>query len=218
MICSSKETVKEPNMSALANPFFTPEQYLELERQAPFKSEYHSGQIFAMAGASREHNIIAGNIIRRLGNRLDGTPCETYPSDMKVLVPATELYTYPDVTVACGEPQFLGHHGDVLLNPLVIVEVLPDSTAAYDRGPKFALYQRLESLQEYVLVSQDQARVETYLRQPDGQWLYSRVDGLESVVVLESLGCGLPLAEIYDRIAFVETEETGTTHLGEHNL
>ena len=100
--------------------------------------------------------------------------------------------------------------------------MLSDSTAAYDRGPKFALYQRLESLQEYVLVSQDQARVETYLRRPDGQWLYSRVDGLEFIVVLEPLGCGLPLAEIYDRITFVEitfaeAEETGTTISGEHN-
>ncbi len=121
-------------MSALQQPFYTPEQYLEIERRAAFKSEYYVGQMFAMAGASREHNVIARNVIRRLGNALDGRPCETYPSDMKVLVSAGGLYTYPDVSVACGEPQFLDRQGDVLLNPLVIVEVLSDTTEAYDRG------------------------------------------------------------------------------------
>jgi Uma2 family endonuclease len=205
-------------MSALANPFFTPEQYLELEDQAEYKSEYYSGQIFAMAGGSPEHSAIGANIVREVGNRLKRGSCQVFNSDLRVMVASTSLMTYPDVTVVCGEQQRHPLDRNSIVNPTVLFEVLPDSTAAYDRGPKFALYQRLESLQEYVLVSQDQARVETYLRQPDGQWLYSRVDGLESVVVLESLGCGLPLAEIYDRIAFVETEETGTTHLGEHNL
>lgn len=196
-------------MSALPVPFITPEQYLEIERQAEYKSEYHAGQMFAMAGASREHNVITGNIIRRLGNALDGRPCETYPSDMKVLVSAGGLYTYPDVSVACGEPQFLDRQGDVLLNPLVIVEVLSASTEAYDRGAKFALYQRLDSLQEYLLVSQDKARVEKYLRQPDGRWLYSRTDGLEGEVSLEALGCHLPLSEVYDRVQFAPSPEGG---------
>jgi len=142
-------------MSALPKPFVTPEQYLEIERKADYKSEYHSGQVFAMAGASREHNLLVGSIVRRLGNLLDGRPCETYPSDMRVLVSATGLYTYPDVSVACGEPEFLDGSLDVLLNPLLIVEVLSPSTESYDRGAKFALYQRLPSLQEYVLVSQN---------------------------------------------------------------
>lgn len=194
-------------MSALQQPFYTPEQYLEIERRAAFKSEYYAGQMFAMAGASREHNVITGNVIRRLGNALDGRPCETYPSDMKVLVSASGLYTYPDVSVACGEPQFLDRQGDVLLNPLVIVEVLSDSTEAYDRGAKFALYQRIESLQEYVLVSQDRARVERYVRQPGGQWLYSRTDGLEAEVPLDALGCRLPLAEVYARVQFALPQE-----------
>lgn len=202
-------------MSALQQPFYTPEQYLEIERRAEFKSEYYAGQMFAMAGASREHNVITGNIIRRLGNALDGRPCETYPSDMKVLVSATGLYTYPDVSVACGEPQFLDRQSDVLLNPLVIVEVLSDSTEAYDRGVKFALYQRLDSLQEYVLVSQDKARVEKYLRQPNGQWLYSRTDGLEGEIGLASLGCCLPLSEVYARVTFAP-DQMGTSTPGEH--
>jgi Uma2 family endonuclease len=194
-------------MSALQQPFYTPEQYLEIERRAAFKSEYYVGQMFAMAGASREHNVIARNVIRRLGNALDGRPCETYPSDMKVLVSAGGLYTYPDVSVACGEPQFLDRQGDVLLNPLVIVEVLSDTTEAYDRGAKFALYQRIESLQEYVLVSQDRARVESYVRQSGGQWLYSRTDGLEGEVSLDALGCRLLLSEVYARVRFPSAEE-----------
>jgi len=196
-------------MSALQQPFYTPEQYLEIERKAEYKSEYYAGQMFAMAGASREHNLITGNIVGELRSLLRGEPCETYPSDMKVLVSASGLYTYPDVSVACGEPQFLDRQGDVLLNPLVIVEVLSDSTEAYDRGAKFALYQRVESLQEYVLVSQDKARVERYVRQPGGRWLYSRADGLEVEVPLEALGCCLLLSEVYDRIMFAP-EELGT--------
>ena len=193
-------------MSALAVPFVTPEQYLEIERRAEFKSEYYSGQMFAMAGASRAHNVITGNVVGELRTLLRKKPCETYPSDMKVLVGASGLYTYPDVSVACGEPQFLDHQGDVLLNPLVIVEVLSDSTEAYDRGAKFALYQRLESLQEYVLVSQDKARVEQYVRQTDGRWLYSRVDGLEGELALDALGGLLSLAEVYLRIEFPADE------------
>ena len=202
-------------MSALPVPYISPEQYLEIERKAEFKSEYFSGQMFAMAGASRPHNVIVGNLIRRLGNALDGQPCETYPSDMKVLVSANGLFTYPDVTVACGEPQFLDLNGDVLLNPLVIIEVLSDSTEAYDRGGKFALYQRLESLQEYVLVSQNEACVERYVRQAAGQWLYSRVDGLEASVTLEAVSISLPLAEIYARVVF-PPDELGITVPGEH--
>ncbi len=193
-------------MSALAVPFITPEQYLEIERKAEYKSEYFSGQMFAMAGASRAHNVITGNVVGELHALLRGKPCETYPSDMKVLVSATGLYTYPDVTVACGEPQFLDRQGDVLLNPLVIVEVLSDTTEAYDRGAKFALYQRIESLQEYVLVSQGQARVERYVRQENGQWLYSRIDGLESELHLDALDCHLPLAEVYARVQFPSVE------------
>lgn len=126
---------------------------------------------------------------------------------MKVLIGAAASCVYPDVTVTSDDPQFLDHHNDVLLNPLVIVEVLSDTTEAYDRGAKFALYQRIESLQEYVLVSQDRARVERYVRQPDGQWLYSRVDGLEGEVSLDALGCRLPLSEVYARVRFPSAEE-----------
>ncbi len=201
-------------MSALATPFVTPDEYLEIERQAKHKSEYRSGQMFAMAGASREHNLVAGNIAGELRNRLKSRPCETYPSDMRVLVKATGLYTYPDVSVVCGEPQFADQRGDVLINPLVLVEVLSPSTEAYDRGAKFALYQQLESLQEYVLVSQETPRVERYVRQPDGRWLYEQNAGLEAVLTLETLGIALPLTEIYERVTFAATD-MGTMPLSE---
>ena len=191
-------------MSALAARYVTPEQYLEAEREANSKSEYFSGQIFAMAGASRRHNVLVGNLVRRLGNRLDGRPCETYPSDMKVLVRANGSYTYPAVTVVCGEPEFLDRDGDVLLNPLVIVEVLSDSTALYDRGTKWMLYQGLTSLREYVLVSQDTPRVERFTRQVDGQWLYQSVSGLDGEIRLASLEIALPLAEVYERVHWNE--------------
>ena len=206
-------------MSAQTIPYLSPQQYLEIERKALDKSEYFSGQMFAMAGASREHNLIVGNIVRELGNGLKGKPCETYPSDMRVLVSATGLYTYPDATVACGEPEFADGHVDILLNPLVIVEVLSDSTENYDRGAKFAQYQRIESLREYVLVSQDKPQVERYSRQAEsGQWLYEKSDGLTASVTLPALGFSLPLAEIYARVAFPSAEmgaEMGTTASGE---
>lgn len=200
-------------MSALQNPFLTPERYLEIERVADCKSEYYAGQMFVMAGASRPHNLIVGSLVREIGNRLKGKPCETYPSDMRVLVSAAGLYTYPDVSVACGEPEFSDSKGDVLLNPLVIVEVLSDSTEAYDRGAKFALYQRLASLQEYVLVSQNTPQVETYVRQAGGTWLYSRVDAFDGEIVLETLACRLPLLEIYDRVTFA-ADGMGTIETG----
>lgn len=201
-------------MSALAARHVTPEQYLEAEREASFKSEYFSGQIFAMAGASRRHNVLVGNLVRRLGNRLDGQPCETYPSDMKVLVRANGLYTYPDVTVVCGEPEFLNRDGDVLLNPLVIVEVLSDSTQSYDRGAKWVLYQGLDSLQEYVLVSADTPRVERFTRQDNGQWLYESIGGLDGEIRLASLDIMLPLAEVYERVTFPAPPEPGITEVG----
>jgi len=203
-------------MSALAALSVTPEQYLEAEREADCKSEYFSGQIFAMAGASRRHNVLVGNLVRRLGNRLDGQPCETYPSDMKVLVQANGLYAYPDVTVVCGEPEFLDRDGDVLLNPLLIVEVLSESTQSYDRGAKRALYQALDSLQEYVLVSAGTPRVERFTRQDTGLWLYESVGGLDGEIRLESLNITLPLAEVYERVTFPAPPEPGITEMGGH--
>jgi Uma2 family endonuclease len=187
-------------MTSLARQRLTPEQYLVLERQAECKSEYFDGEIFAMAGGSREHNLIVGNVIRELGTQLKGRPCETYPSDMRVKVTETGLYTYPDVVVVCGEPQFEDEQGDTLLNPTLIIEVLSPTTEAYVRGDKSAHYRQLASLQEYVLIAQDRVRVERYARQPDGQWLLLETTRLGDTVQLASIDCHLTLAEAYDRV------------------
>jgi Uma2 family endonuclease len=185
---------------------YTPEQYLALERQAEYKSEYVNGMIIALAGASRAHGLIVFNLARELGPQLIGRQCEAYVSDMRVKISATGLYTYPDLVAVCGEALFDDEHTDTLLNPTVIVEVLSLSTEAYDRGEKFAHYRRIESLQEYVLVSQDKVRIESYVRQ-GSQWILSEASDLEETVRLESIGCDLVLRSVYDKVQFTRSGE-----------
>jgi Uma2 family endonuclease len=187
-------------MSLQTRPRLTPEEYLALERAAETRSEFFNGVMFAMAGASEEHVLIVVNVAGELRAQLRGRPCRTYSTDMRVKVSETGLYTYPDVVVVCGEPQFDDEHRDTLLNPTAIIEVLSPSTEAYDRGEKFAHYQRRASLHEYVLIAQDRYRVEHYVRQPDGQWLYSETRGLDGTLHLPSIGCDLALAEVYDKV------------------
>ena len=181
---------------------FTPEEYLELERRSNYKSEELDGQIYAMSGGSPEHSIIANNVGAELRAQLKGRPCTTFNSDMKVRTSPAGLFAYPDVTVACGELRFHDAHRDLLTNPIVIVEVLSSSTEAYDRGEKFLNYQAIASLQTYVLIAQHQARVEQFVRQPNGDWLYSPVTGRDQSFHIASIDCTLALSEIYDRIAF----------------
>jgi len=186
-------------MTALQKSFYTPEQYLALERQASYKSEYVNGGIFAMAGASREHNQIAFNIAGELHGQLKNRPCLAYINDMRVKVNATGLYTYPDVAALCGEPQFEDEQMDTLLNPSIIIEILSPSTEAYDRGDKFAHYRRLSSLMEYVLIAQDKVRVEHYIRQ-DKRWVLTELGSLDDKLGLVSIQCEIPLREIYAKV------------------
>lgn len=198
-------------MATLAKPYYTPEQYIQLEREAEYKSEYINGSIYAMAGTSREHSLIEGNIFGNLWTKLRGKPCEVYMNDMRVKVSPTGMYTYPDVVVACGEPRFEDKQVDTLLNPTVLIEVLSPSTEAYDRGEKFAHYRRLESLNEYVLVSQDKARVEHYIRraeQPD-QWVLTEIDGMDGMLRLVSVGCDVALRDVYERVSWPSEVEPG---------
>ena len=187
-------------MSSQTKTLLTPAEYLALERRAETKSEYLNGQMFAMVGASRAHNLIAVNLAAELRQQLKGRPCETYATDMRVRIPATGLYTYPDVIVVCGVPVFEDDYVDTLLNPTLIVEVLSESTESYDRGRKFSHYRSVESIAEYLLVAQDEYRVEQFVKQPDGRWLLSDVRTLEGVVELASTQCELRLQEIYDRV------------------
>jgi Uma2 family endonuclease len=157
-----------------------------------------------MSGASREHILITGNVLRDLSLQLMSKPCEVYSNDMRVKVSPTGMYTYPDVVSVCGQPSFEDNQLDTLTNPTVIIEVLSPSTEAYDRGETFAHYQRLESLVEYVLVSQDKVRVEQFVRQAhaDNEWVFSEVSCEDGRLRLTSIGCELSLARIYDKIVF----------------
>lgn len=193
---------------SLVQSKYSPAQYLALERKAEQKNEYVNGHIFAMAGASRQHNQITFNIAGEFRAQLRGRPCVAYVSDMRVKVSTTGLYTYPDVVALCGEPNFEDTLMDTLLNPMVIMEVLSESTEAYDRGEKFAHYRRLPSLSDYVLIAQDKIRVEHYVRQGK-QWLLSEADDLNSTIQLAPIGCSLSLREIYDKVEFPIEDETG---------
>jgi len=188
-------------MSIAARQFVTSEEYLEYERASETKSEYFNGEIFAMAGATLEHNQITLNIASSLRTELRDRPCQAFTSDMRVKVGATGLYTYPDVVVACGDIQLEDYRRDTLLNPVLIVEVLSKSTAHYDRGEKFAQYRRLDTLQEYLLVSQDRCRVERFVRRGD-EWMLTEFNDLQGALSLESVGCTLRLADVYDRVEF----------------
>ena len=189
-------------VSTQPNSFLTPEQYLEIERKAEYKSEYFNGEMFAMAGAKRVHNLIVSNLVARLNQQFRSRPCEVYPSDMRVHVPATGLFTYPDVIGVCGSPHFIDDREDTLLNPGLIVEVLSPSTEAFDRGRKFEQYKSIESLREYLLVASDRMHADLYTRQPDGRWMLTSADTLESVLTLESVGAQLNLADLYEKVEF----------------
>ena len=184
----------------------TPEEYLAWERKAPFKNEYLSGQILAMSGASRAHNLITGNIFNGLYNweQLVNRDCETYTGEMRVKAKPITSYFYPDVAVVCDEPRFEDDMFDTLLNPTVVVEVLSRSTAAYDKGEKFEAYKQIASLREYILVSQDRVNVERHFRL-ETQWKAIEFQGLVDILPLDSIRCELPLGHIYRRVKFTDT-------------
>jgi len=187
-------------MSMQPKPRITPEEYLALERAAETKSEYFNGEMFAMAGARYAHNLIIGNVIATLHAQLRRRDCTVSASDLRVKVSPTGLYTYPDVVVVCGKPQLEDEHLDTLLNPKVIIEVLSESTADYDRGRKFEHYRTIDSLVEYVLIAQDKPHVEHFLRQSPSQWLFSETNRLDDTIALTSIDCQLSLAELYAKV------------------
>ena len=179
----------------------SPEEYLEAERRAEIRSEYLAGEVYLMAGASREHNQIVTNLVRVLASRFVDGPCDVYSSDMRVGVSPAGSYLYPDVVVACGTPQMEDEHRDTLTNPTVIVEVLSPSTEGYDQGRKWEQYRRLASLQDYVLVAQDRPRIDRYVRQgTEGLWLFSETRDPWATLSLDSIGCTLEMRDIYHRV------------------
>ncbi len=166
------------------------------------RTEYLNGEVFAMAGGSEAHNLICGNLLRELGNHFKGRPCYVYTSDMKVRIESANLGAYPDVMATCGERQFLDDRRDVIMNPALIVEVLSDSTEAYDRGDKFAYYRSIPSLRAYLLLSQQRVSAELFLRQPSGDWLLSVHTDPNDCIPLTALDTELSLAEVYDKVEF----------------
>ena len=190
------------------------EEYLAMERAATERHEFIDGYVYQMAGESLEHSTINANLVAALVAALKGKPCRALSPNMKVrsgpLIKEQRtrkgLFSYPDVSVVCREPQFHDQYQDVLINPTVIIEVLPESTEVFDRDEKFRRYQtNLDSLQDYVLVSQALPLIQIYSRQPDG-WLYKHAAGLDDVLYLPSLDCRLPLADVYDRVTFPPEE------------
>lgn len=191
-------------MTSQAKVHITPEEYLAIERQAAYKSEYFNGEMFAMSGASPRHVLIVTNVVAELHQQLKQRPCTVYSTDLRVKVNPTGLYTYPDVIVVCDQPQFNDEQKDTLLNPTLIVEVLSESTKDYDRGEKFEHYRTLASLAEYVLIAQDKPHFEHFVRQPDNRWLLAETNRLEDTIHLPSIACDLALAEVYDKVETLE--------------
>lgn len=184
----------------------TEAEYLEFERSSEIKHEFINGEVFAMAGATWEHNRIFSAIFVSLSAQLRDKQCRVNPSDQRIKVTAKGIYyTYADISVVCGEPKFASNEFDSLVNPIVIIEILSKSSEAYDRGDKFQLYRQIESLQEYVLVSQTKPSIEGYTRQENGKWELDDVAGLDATFDIASIGCTLALAEVYEDV-FPRTE------------
>ena len=186
----------------------TSDEYLAFERASEVKHEYLGGQIVAMGGAKRNHNTISTNLGGLVWQHLKGRDCESYSNDMRVHLPATSEYVYPDLSIVCGEPIFQDAVLDTLINPLLLVEILSDSTEGYDRGLKFQLYRGITSLREYILVSQDQPRIEKYTKQGDGFWMLSDAAGIESEITLEPIQLIVRLSDVYDKVDFAYDDQS----------
>lgn len=192
-------------MTAQTAAKITPQEYLIAERKSDIKHEYGQGETLAMAGATEAHNLIVANVVGELRNQLKKLPCKLYPNDMRVRIPRGNSYKYPDVVVVCGKAQFEDDHHDTLLNPTVLIEVLSPSTEAYDRGTKFREYRTIDSLQAYLLISQDKPLIEMYTRQENSaSWLFSDAAGSDAMLELSPVDCRLALAEVYDKVEFEE--------------
>jgi len=188
-------------MSSPDPSVLTEREYLDLERKSEIRHEYIAGHMFAMSGASRRHSLITLNLAALIWSQLRGRPCEAHANDMRVKVSETGMYTYPDIVAVCGDPLFEDTSIDTLLNPTLIVEVLSESTEKYDRGEKFAHYRRLDTLREYVLVSQNKMRIEHFRR--DGEeWVLSEISDPGSVLHLPAIDCHIELAAIYEKVDF----------------
>lgn len=180
--------------------YYTAAEYLALEEAADYKSEYYQGKIFAMAGASYNHNMITGNLYSTFNQFAASQPCVAFTSDMRLFIDRYDLYTYPDVMLTCGQVRFVQNRADTITNPSVIVEVLSKSTAEYDRGLKFEAYRTLESLQDYLLIDQDRLHLDYYHKLPDGRWALTEFKSANASLTIESIDLEIPIARIYHKV------------------
>ena len=190
------------NEPALKYDYLSPEEYLEAERKAVEKHELINGKIITMQGASLKHNQIVSNLIRDIGGFLKGKGCRVYPGDLRINIPSTNSFMYPDITIVCGEPELLDEHFDNLLNPSVIIEVLSPSTESHDRGTKFFNYQQIASLKEYILINSTSVLITTITKKDDGLWKFENIISQEISLNISTIDLQLPLGDIYDGIKF----------------
>ena len=188
---------------AQKHPIFTVADYLDYERNAPERHEFLDGNVYAMAGESPTHSTICFNLYGIVQNQLRGKRCRGFSPNMKVATNEKGLYSYPDLAVVCGEPKFHDKKGDVLTNPTVIFEVLSPSTEQYDRGEKFLRYiNGIESLSDYILISQNSAAIEYFQKQSNGEWERTQIEDIKSILKVASIECEVPLTELYDLVEF----------------
>lgn len=191
--------IKEP---AFKYNFYSPEEYLEMERKAVEKTELHEGLLVTMTGASIKHNQVVRNLILSIGSYLKGKSCEVFPSDLRVHIPINNSFTYPDLTIVCGKTELLDDHFDNLLNPSVIIEVLSPSTENYDRGNKFFIYQQIESLKEYILVNSTISMVQVLTKKEDGLWKFETITDPASSFFIQTISLDIKLEDVYDKVEF----------------
>ena len=189
-------------MSSQPKPYFTEEQYLEIEESSEQRSEYFRGEMFPMEAGTFRHATIHSNVVLTLGRELQGSGCRVWLGDLRVKASQTGLYTYPDIVVICGTPQMsdTDKGKDTVVNPTVIVEILSPTTENYDRGNKFVHYRSIPSFCEYLLIAQDRMQAEHHAKQPDGGWLFHEVSGPEGIISLDSIGVRFNLSEAYDGV------------------
>ena len=194
-----ENTVNEP---ALKYNHISPEEYLAEERAALDKHEYYQGEVFAMSGASLKHNVIFSNLFTDIGGKLKGKGCRPYGSDLRIHIPKNTLYTYPDISIICGEADLTDKEFDTATNPSVIIELLSKSTRNYDKGEKFTLYRDIDTLKEYLLVDTEKIYVEKHIRNADGSWQLTDYKSLENSFTIDSLQINILLTDIYEGISF----------------
>ncbi len=186
-----------------AQTWISPEEYLNIERKATYRSEYVNGEMFAMAGATRQHNRISSNLVSEINQHIKSRDCNVYSSDLRVHVPSTGYFTYPDIVITCGKEAFTDAHNDILVNPLVIIEILSDSTASIDRGKKFEQYRELTSFVEYLLIEQRTPHIEQYILHDSQEWRYRDIHEIDGQVTIQAINCPLLLRDIYHKVEWL---------------